>query len=50
LIRLGYLRGAADGVSGPQTSNAIAQFESAAGLPVDGYPSPPLLATLEATP
>ena len=50
LIRLGYLHGAADGVSGPQTSAAISQFESVSGLPVDGFPSEPLLARLQATP
>jgi hypothetical protein len=50
LIRLGYLHGVADGVSGPQTSAAISQFESASGLPVDGFPSAPLLARLQATP
>jgi len=50
LIRLGYLHGAPDGVSGPRTSNAISQFESASGLPVDGYPSPPLLDRLQRTP
>jgi Putative peptidoglycan binding domain len=51
LIRLGYLRGGgADGVSGPQTATAISQYESVSGLPVDGMPSPPLLARLQATP
>jgi hypothetical protein len=50
LIRLGLLRGGADGVMGPQTSSAISQFESGSGLPVDGVPSPPLLARLQATP
>jgi hypothetical protein len=50
LIRLGYMRGAADGVAGPQTATAISQYESVSGLPVDGYPSPPLLARLQATP
>jgi hypothetical protein len=48
LIRLGLLRGGADGVMGPQTSNAISQFESGSGLPVDGVPSPQLLAQLQA--
>jgi hypothetical protein len=48
LIRLGLLRGVADGVMGPQTSNAISQFESGSGLPVDGMPSPSLLANLQA--
>jgi hypothetical protein len=50
LIRLGYLHGVADGVSGQQTSAAISQFESVSGLPVDGVPSPQLLARLQATP
>jgi Putative peptidoglycan binding domain len=50
LIRLGYMRGPADGVAGPQTSTAISQYEGVSGLPVDGYPSPPLLARLQATP
>ena len=38
LIRLGYLHGVADGVSGPQTSAAISQFESVSGLPVGRRP------------
>jgi peptidoglycan hydrolase-like protein with peptidoglycan-binding domain len=50
LIRLGYLHGAADGVAGPQTGAAISQYESVSGLPMDGMPSPPLLARLQATP
>ncbi len=50
LIRLGYLHGVADGVSGPQTSSAISQFESLSAMPVDGVPSGPLLARLQATP
>jgi hypothetical protein len=50
LNRLGYLRSPPDGVSGPQTSAAISQFESVSGMPVDGVPSPPLLARLQATP
>jgi hypothetical protein len=50
LIRLGYMRGPADGVAGPQTATAISQYESVSGLPVDGYPSAPLLARLQATP
>ena len=33
---LSYLRSPPDGVSGPQTSAAISQFESVSGLPVDG--------------
>lgn len=50
LIRLGYLHGVADGVAGPQTASAISQFESVSGMPVDGYPSPALLARLQSTP
>ena len=50
LIRLGYLHAQADGVMGPMTSNAIAQFEQVSGMPVDGAPSPALLARLQATP
>ena len=50
LYRLGYLHTPPDGVSGPQTSAAISQFESVSGLPVDGVPSAPLLARLQATP
>jgi hypothetical protein len=50
LIRLGYMRPPADGVSGPRTSGAISQYEAVSGLPVDGFPSPPLLARLQATP
>lgn len=50
LIRLGYLHGVADGVAGPRTASAISQFESVSGMQVDGMPSPPLLARLQATP
>ncbi len=50
LIRLHYLNGAADGMMGPKTQGAIASYERANGLPVDGEPSPPLLARLQATP
>lgn len=50
LVRLGYMRGPADGVAGPQTASAISQFQGVSGLPVDGSPSPPLLARLQATP
>ena len=50
LNRLGYLHSPPDGVAGPQTASAISQFESVSGMPVDGTPSPPLLARLQATP
>ena len=49
LIRLGYMSGPADGVMGPMTSSAISQYETAAGLPVDGTPSNDLLERLRAT-
>lgn len=50
LIRLGYLQGAADGYIGPKTRTAISDFEQAHGLPVDGNPSPGLLARLQSMP
>lgn len=50
LIRLGYLRGGADGYSGPRTRSAIVSFEQANGMPADGSPSPRLLARLQSTP
>ena len=50
LHRLGYLSGPPDGVMGPRTSTAIGTFERTAGLPMDGVPSGPLLARLQATP
>ncbi len=50
LIRTGYLRGGADGTVGPQTATAISQYEAAAGMPVDGLPSPALLGRLQQTP
>jgi len=50
LIRLHYLNGAADGVQGPATTNAIVNYERTFGLPVDGAASPGLLARLQATP
>lgn len=49
LIRLGYLRGTADGVMGDKTRSAIAGFEQANGMPADGSPSPQLLARLQST-
>jgi hypothetical protein len=50
LIRLGYLRGSADGYSGPRTRSAIVAFEKANGLPANGSASPRLLAKMQATP
>jgi hypothetical protein len=50
LIRLNYMHGAADGLSGPKTSAAIRSFERADGMPVDSAPSRRLLAQLQATP
>ncbi len=46
LGQLGYYRSVVDGVIGPQTSGAIAAFESRNGLAVDGTISRPLLDTL----
>jgi hypothetical protein len=50
LIRLGYMRGTADGYTGPKTRGAISSYEQANGLPVDGGASSRLLAKLQATP
>ena len=50
LMRLGYMRGPADGLPGPATSNAISAYEAAHGLPLDGAPSDVLLAQLQSTP
>jgi uncharacterized protein YcfJ len=50
LIRLGYLKGGADGQIGPRTRAAISSFQQANGLPVDGSPSSHLLAALRSTP
>ena len=41
--------GPVDGTLGPMTSSAIRQYETVAGLPVDGVPSYDLLARLRAT-
>ena len=46
LGQLGYYHGLVDGVIGPQTSGAIAAFESRNGLAVDGTISRPLLDSL----
>jgi hypothetical protein len=50
LIRLGYLHATADGFIGPKTRTAISGFEQSHALPVDGTPSPGLLARLQSTP
>jgi len=49
LIRLGYMRGPADGTLGPQTSSAISRFQSSVGMAPDGMPSTALLTRLQAT-
>jgi hypothetical protein len=50
LNRLGYLGDAADGFAGPRTRTAISAYQQANAWPVDGAPSPRLLARLQATP
>src|SRR5579864_7234972 len=47
LVRLGYLRGPADGVVGPQTRDAIIRFEVKQRLRVDPRVSDRLLAALD---
>lgn len=49
LVAIGYDPGPADGVPGARTRSAIRAFQSAAGLPADGYPSVPLLDRLQNT-
>lgn len=46
LNELGHDAGKVDGLPGPQTRAAIRRFQAAAGLPQDGYPSPPLIKRL----
>jgi Putative peptidoglycan binding domain len=50
LIRLGYMRGGADGYAGQRTHAAISEFEQANGMPPDGTASSHLLARLQSTP
>ncbi|HUB11516.1 MAG TPA: peptidoglycan-binding domain-containing protein [Acetobacteraceae bacterium] len=50
LIRLGYLRGTADGYMGPRTRAAISAFQQTHGASVTGSPSPSLLAQMQSTP
>ena len=50
LIRLGYLKGGADGFIGPKTRSAISGYELANGMPADGSPSSRLLAKMQSTP
>lgn len=50
LIRLGYLKGSADGFMGQRTRTAIADFEQANGMSADGNPSQRLLARLQSAP
>jgi peptidoglycan hydrolase-like protein with peptidoglycan-binding domain len=47
LVRLGYDPGAGDGVAGPRTRAAISRYQQDNRLPVDGNPSPELLAHIE---
>jgi hypothetical protein len=42
LQRLGYDPGPADGVAGPKTRTAIAQYQRDSGVTADGEPSPAL--------
>jgi hypothetical protein len=50
LIRLGVLRGEADGVFGPITREAVAAFQRREGLPADGAIGPETWARLNAQP
>ena len=48
LSRLGYLSSEADGVLGPQTANAIREYQRREGLPVSGTVTPDLIDRLNA--
>ncbi len=48
LKRAGYSPGPIDGIYGPLTTQAVAAFQKAHGLRVDGVAGPQTLATLEA--
>ena len=48
LVALGLYAGAVDGIVGPGTTEAIRAFQRAAGVKVDGRPSPALLDRLDA--
>jgi peptidoglycan hydrolase-like protein with peptidoglycan-binding domain len=50
LARLGYYRGPIDGISGPKTRTAVANYQTDGGLPPDGKVSRELIARLAATP
>ena len=49
LNELGFDAGTADGLPGPRTQTAIRLYQAAHQLPVDGYPSPSVLAHVEQT-
>jgi peptidoglycan hydrolase-like protein with peptidoglycan-binding domain len=46
LARTGFYRGQIDGIDGPQTRQAIADWQRAAGQPVDGIPTTRLVEAL----
>jgi peptidoglycan hydrolase-like protein with peptidoglycan-binding domain len=50
LARLGYYRGPIDGISGPKTRTAVANYQTDSGLPPDGKVSRDLIARLAAMP
>ena len=49
LNTLGFDAGSEDGLLGPRTQTALRQYQAAHQLPVDGYPSPSVLAHIERT-
>jgi len=49
LNALGFDAGSEDGLIGPRTQTALRQYQAAHQLPVDGYPSPSVLAHIERT-
>ncbi len=50
LANMGYYDGAVDGVAGPETRQAIANYQTDYGLPVDGHLNPPTQESLGLVP
>jgi len=47
LSQRGFAAGAADGIMGPATRDALRRYQRSVGLPADGYPSLDLLQRLQ---
>ena len=47
LINMGYLNSAADGIFGPNTQQAVKNFQASAGITVDGIVGPDTFSALQ---